>query len=349
MHTIDEAELVAQAVNAAQKPVGLRIGPFKASAGSDRKSTDGTIDIFHGHKRQQYLVVIRSILHNAALPPLAATAHRSGEPLLLIAGRISPGQTRALKSAGIQFMDTAGNCYLDFPGLHILVVGRQPEGGRLRSPPRRDFSAAAVRLIYQYLASAVSSATTETSIINRPYREIAAITGVSLGSIASAHATLESLEFLVPATDGVRLVRRKALLERWVGAYADRLRPKLVVARFRATVPNWWTGVTLDPAIALWGGEPAAARFTSHLKPGVITLYRFGSVNPLILAHDLRKDDAGDVEILDAFWTSPSLRDGDCVHPLLAYADLIASGVDRNIETAGILYEQRLRRFVETD
>jgi hypothetical protein len=36
------------------------------------------------------------------------------------------------------------------------------------------------------------------------------------------------------------------------------------------------------------------------------------------------------------------------VHPLLVYADLIASGIDRDIEAARVLHDQYLRPFVET-
>jgi hypothetical protein len=39
----------------------------------------------------------------------------------------------------------------------------------------------------------------------------------------------------------------------------------------------------------------------------------------------------------------------DCVHPLLVYADLIASEIDRNVETAQRVYDRHLRQIIEPD
>ncbi|MBE3112412.1 MAG: hypothetical protein IMZ46_18205 [Acidobacteria bacterium] len=39
----------------------------------------------------------------------------------------------------------------------------------------------------------------------------------------------------------------------------------------------------------------------------------------------------------------------ETVHPLLIYADLVASGSDRNIETAKIIYEQHISRYLRED
>jgi hypothetical protein len=53
------------------------------------------------------------------------------------------------------------------------------------------------------------------------------------------------------------------------------------------------------------------------------------------------------VEVLDAFWRDTDMREGDCVLPLLTYADLLASDAERNIEAARVLYETKLRSSVE--
>ena len=69
-----------------------------------------------------------------------------------------------------------------------------------------------------------------------------------------------------------------------------------------------------------------------------------------MLGWDLRVDEEGDVEILDFFWGDlPRAHNGGCVHPLLVYADLVASGEDRNIEVSQRVYDTHLRQHLESD
>ncbi len=58
----------------------------------------------------------------------------------------------------------------------------------------------------------------------------------------------------------------------------------------------------------------------------------------------------GEVEILKRFWkpAEPRTRK-DVVHPILIYADLLATGNERNIETARIIYEQHIIQLIRED
>jgi hypothetical protein len=59
--------------------------------------------------------------------------------------------------------------------------------------------------------------------------------------------------------------------------------------------------------------------------------------------HVLLKDPQGDVEILDAFWNfAPPDEHRGIVPPLLVYADLLATGDDRCIEAARLIYDRYL-------
>jgi hypothetical protein len=63
----------------------------------------------------------------------------------------------------------------------------------------------------------------------------------------------------------------------------------------------------------------------------------------LVAALRLRANPAGNVEVLDAFWNFESdPQFPDVVPPVLAYADLLATRDGRNIETANMIYEQRI-------
>ena len=68
----------------------------------------------------------------------------------------------------------------------------------------------------------------------------------------------------------------------------------------------------------------------------------------------LYRDPAGTIDLYDAFWRADGAEGGNheqvgVVHPLLVYADLLASGDARNIEAAQEIYERYLARSVRED
>ena len=90
----------------------------------------------------------------------------------------------------------------------------------------------------------------------------------------------------------------------------------------------------------MWGGDVAAARLTGYLKPGEITVYAKGTPGALLQAQRMRADPQGDVAVIEEFWNFPPTDiEGDTVPPLLAYADLMATGDPRAIARAISLIE----------
>jgi hypothetical protein len=47
------------------------------------------------------------------------------------------------------------------------------------------------------------------------------------------------------------------------------------------------------------------------------------------------------------FWKFENHGYVDMVHPILVYADLLATGDPRNIETAKIIYEKDIVRYIQ--
>ena len=106
----------------------------------------------------------------------------------------------------------------------------------------------------------------------------------------------------------------------------------------------------IHEANGLWGGEVAGAKLTAYLSPETATIYSDDFPGEFVLTYALYKDPAGKVEVLKPFWGPiPWATHEDCVHPLLVYADLIASEIDRNVETAQRVYDRYLRQIIEPD
>lgn len=262
---------------------------------------------------------------------------------LLVTRHVTAQMAEQLKQDDIQFIDTAGNAYINQPPLYIFVKGNKPPDIFRHPPLKRAFKPAGLRVIYAFLCN--------PGLENKTYRDIAEVADVALGTVGWIIRDLKEMGYLLDmGKRGYKLIQKENLLKRWLTDYPEKLRPKLVLGHFRGPY-DWWQQKTLNPVYAQWGGELAAAKLTKYLKPEVITIYTTPQqLKPLLIENRLKKDPEGDVEILNRFWTPlETWQYEDMVHPILVYADLMATGNQRNIETAKMIYEQYLVRHIRED
>jgi hypothetical protein len=291
----------------------------------------------------RFPVEVKATITRAGVALLVMQKQRARQNLLLATTHVNPDMAEHLKAEGLEFIDTAGNAYINQLPLYIFVKGNRPPENTIRAPQKRAFKPAGLKGIYAFLCNA--------GLVNEPYREIAVHAGIALGTVGWLMKELKQEGFLLDmGKRGNRLVRKEELLRKWVVAYPERLRPKLIVGRFLGE-QGWWQQKTLKKGVALWGGEIAGAMLTKYLKPQLVTIYTTPlNLNAFLAENRLRKDPRGDVEILNRFWgIGEEFVRKDMVHPILAYADLMATGDQRNTETAGIIYEQHIARLVRED
>ena len=106
----------------------------------------------------------------------------------------------------------------------------------------------------------------------------------------------------------------------------------------------------MEPKLAQWGGEIAAERIMQYLKPELITIYTDPKhLNKVLLENRWRKDEVGNVEVLERFWKQNANRPEETVPPLLIYADLLATGAQRNLEAAKLIYDKYLVQLIGKD
>ncbi|MFZ4524035.1 MAG: type IV toxin-antitoxin system AbiEi family antitoxin [Chlorobium sp.] len=264
-------------------------------------------------------------------------------PFLLATKSISPEAAARLRDEGIQFIDTAGNAFVNQPPLLIFVQGNKPEKEEKTVPAARLFRGVGLKLVYLFLC--------QPDLVGRPYRDLADMTNVALGTVKNSMTELIQKGFIFDmGKKGKKLQDKKRLFERWITAYQDSLKPKLLMGRFRGD-GEWWKDLPLDPALAQWGGEVAAMKLTGYLKPGTVTLYaEKHRIEELVIAKRLKKDPLGNIEILERFWPQENgFGEGDLAHPFLIYADLVAIDDQRTMETARILYEQYIDQYFRQD
>jgi hypothetical protein len=264
---------------------------------------------------------------------------KNQEDYIMVVPQVNAEKADELRQNGIQFIDTAGNGYINQPPLYLFIKGNKAQGVIKAPPVNRAFKQTGLRVLYALLCN--------PGLENETYRTIAAKTNVALGMINWVVKDLTELGFLMEIGAGRRLIQKERLLERWITGYAEQLRPKLVIGRYRGA-EGWWQQAVLQPEQAQWGGEVAAAKLTDYLKPQVVTVY-VDKDNPavVLIPNRLKKDPEGDVELVGRFWLPDVVAPhGDTVHPILVYADLMTTGNQRNIETARIIYDEHIVQLV---
>ncbi|MBB5347673.1 type IV toxin-antitoxin system AbiEi family antitoxin [Desulfoprunum benzoelyticum] len=268
---------------------------------------------------------------------------KAQSPFLTATRYVSPEAAARLHARGVQFIDTAGNAFINQPPLFIFVTGNRPKTAETAVPAVRLFKGVGLKIAYLLLC--------RPDLVGRPYRELAEMAHVALGTVNSTMMDMIRKGFIVDmGKRGKMLQERKSLLERWVMAYPDVLKPKILLGRFRGD-GNWWDNTRLDPIVAQWGGEVAAAKLTGYLKPGTVTLYADKNrLAELVLDCRLKKDPRGNVEILERFWPPvDGFGAGDTVHPILIYADLVAISDQRTMETARMIHADFIDRHFGQD
>jgi hypothetical protein len=215
------------------------------------------------------------------------------------------------------------------------VKGQRPAAQRPRAERGRAFQATGLQVLFALLA--------RPELVARPYREIAADAGVAHGTVGEVMAELPGLGYLADVDGRRRLINGERLLDQWTEAYARTLRPRLLLGRFRGNVEALYTRTADWPKDLLVGGELAAARLTRHLRPGTATFYAQAIDPKVVLKLHLKADAEGNVDFRRRFWAFPG-EEPHLTPTLLVYADLLAIGDARCLETAQLLRGQLIAR-----
>lgn len=306
---------------------------------SRRNENDGIIDI-NGHS---FTVEAKTELRKenkgflfARLNELKSITKR---PTLVVAKYISREVSIELRENGINYIDLAGNCFIKDNDLFLYIVGQKIHK-KEKNNQAKAFQEAGIKIIFNLLNN--------PNNLQLSYRELAELADVSIGSVSNVMNELQIQNFLIKTKLKRVLKNKSILLERWVIAYQEVLRPRLVKKQMRFTNPKAnqiWRDLYLnnENEITLWGGEPAAALLTNHLIPDKFSIYTTQSWQNIGQELNLIPDINGKVEVLQVFWKQNENK--MITPPLLVYADLMSGGFSRNIETAQIILDNELQHI----
>jgi hypothetical protein len=332
--TTQEHRVLETAITTLQQTTGLGARVLPGIAGQDGAGEDAIIEVETDRHKYRFAAEVKTVDRFETPAMVKARLNDLRKRPLLVAPYITREIAERCRDLHLPFIDTAGNAYLEGPGLLIYVVG-QPRPAELRQEPFRALNPAGLHITFALLC--------RPGLIRANYREIAAAARVALGTVGPVMKDLEARGFLRLKTGTERdLLDPEGMLQECVTHYPTTLRPKLNPRRFQGD-PGKLHQANIDQHHAYWGGEVAAEKLTHFLKPAHFTIYAREPIAKLVAANRMRADHAGNVEILDTFWdfdTGPD--DAGLVPPVLVYADLLATNDGRNAEAAKLIYEQRI-------
>ena len=302
----------------------------------------GVVRFAHEDKEWEFKAEVKLRVNRATIALMKHQMKFAGNGLL-VTEYVNPELAEIMRNQGIPFIDGAGNAFINASPLYIFIKGEKPDKAEKAEPVKRLFRPGGMKLIFALLNNPGMEKAT--------YRDMAKAAKVALGTVDFAITELKELGFLIDlGKKGRRLLNTERLLRRWVEAYPENLKPKLVQERFRTDTRNWWKHIQPVEFGALWGGEIAATELTGYLKPEIYTVYTDQLAGKLIFKFKFQKDPSGNVEILMPFWNFKwELAEKGLVPPLLIYADLMATGDARAIEAAEIIYDKYIARLVRKD
>jgi len=329
-----ERHVLAAAVRA-MEPLGLRFRVLNQQGERDHR-TDAILGLRFGGRELRYRVEVMRRLRPATFGAVVHQLRAHGGNALLVTDHVTPPLAEALRAEAIEFLDAAGNAFLNQPPLLVFVKGQRA----VEEPPAlergRAFQATGLQVLFALLA--------RPELVERPYREIATAAGVAHGTVGWVMAELPGLGYVAKVGGRRRLVDAERLLDHWTEAFARTLRPKLLLGRYRGDL-GALQKATPWPAGVLIGGELAAARLTRHLRPGTATFYTQAVDPKALLKLVLKADTGGNVDFRRRFWNFPA-EEAQLTPNLLVYADLLAIGDARCLETAQLLRGPLIARLV---
>lgn len=347
-----EADILQAALNVFRNTTGLQleiagleleIGPKQVGSKPNilHRKADALVYLNGPGINREFVVEVKRRLTEASLGMAVHQLQSFPQKGLIVTNYVNPRMAERLKAMNISFLDLAGNAYFNEPPVYVYVKGNRPVEDRYRKPAARVFQSSGLKVLFALLC--------EPELVLKPYRDIARAAGVALGTVARVINDLRELGYLMDMyKDSPGLVNKEKLVERWVTTYPELLRPKLVLGCYSAIDSKWWAKATVTDSQACWGGEVAAAKLTGYLRPEKVIVYIWDKPGKLLLTNKLKKDPDGDVEILEAFWQAkPDWPYHELAPPLLIYADLMATGDARNIETAKMIYERELAGLIQ--
>lgn len=337
---LQEQGILNEALDALRDIPGLRVIVGQLPQNQLFKA-DALLKIERGMDEERLLAEVKNVDRRVALGQVKMQlmaqidAHYPAYRPLLITKFLTLELIDECHKLHLPFIDTAGNMYIDTDFMLLDIRGRKRPENPLQYQHKAN-NPAGLKIIFALLC--------RPELVDTPYRTIAQFARVAIGTVGPVLKDLMERGYLVERRAHRTFAQRNKLLEEWVTFYPANLRPTLHGQRYRADRQKL-VKMDLGQYGAYWGGEFGAEKLAHYLKAEKFTIYVPGTPPRELMANArMQRDAGGNTEILQTFWHPDIVKHPkDLVPALLIYADLVATAIDRNLETAKEIYERFLK------
>lgn len=305
--------------------------------GASDRAIKVSIELIAKQSSAQYAAVVMPRL---TLTTFARIRPDGPRPVLAISDYISARTADALREAGVQYADAAGNTSIRFDGVMIEVQGRRRLAEWGTSPRRHSADATTSHggnMFSTRRSQVIMALLAWPELWNARVLDVVRASGASAGQVHDTLRLLERAGF--SPEESVDPRRQDSLLEFWTSAYTVGLGPKLALASYRGDINVPVKGASPKQAFYLSG---ESAHGLDLVRAATLTVYVDEPDPRLALVNKWRRDpeEAPNVFVRQKFWKSP--RDAD-EHPRpgghnspwpMVYADLLATNDPRLAEVA---------------
>ncbi|MDP3148771.1 MAG: type IV toxin-antitoxin system AbiEi family antitoxin [Ignavibacteria bacterium] len=325
-----DKNIITKAVTRFEEETGLRLTTYV---------TDNKVNLYLREENYELQFVAEVIpqVKKANLGLIKNRLDQLGNVPLLVTKFANAETIELIKNLGINFIDAAGNAHIKVPPLYIFVKGQKITAEKnLGGKDICLFKTAGLQIVFALLCN--------QKLEKNPYREIAEMANVALGTVHKTMGQLKKHGFLIEdEIHGKILGNKNQLLKEWIAGYPGRIKPKYFVGKFQIENPEIIKTIDLTYFGAMFGGETAAAQLTNYLRPQFHTVYLRDKLGEFILGNRLKKNPDGNIEIIKKFWNFTDDNEAKNLAPaILIYTDLKTTGDQRNIETANIIFEREI-------
>ncbi|MBW4542376.1 MAG: hypothetical protein KME43_25060 [Myxacorys chilensis ATA2-1-KO14] len=307
---------------------------------------DGQLILDNSGRRVEYICEIKSNVTSETVDFIVEyfiqLKHRldDGQRSLLITQDLPDQVIDQLLEQNIEFIDTAGNIYLNSPSLYTLV--RRQHSSKIESESF-EITTSSLQIIYEMLRNPGVLKISDLEHV------LAELHEVSSHIVENDLEKLARLGYIQRKHKRYYIVNYIKLLERWEMGYVESLRSKLLINTFTPVGQRTFSEVA--DAITqyakeyryLVGGELGSAIATDYLRPTTATLHVPEDYRPIFVKLKLRPSPRGEISFVRQFGMTNAWNNNQfsiLADPLLIHAELQMIQDDRVGETANRLFDE---------
>jgi hypothetical protein len=300
---------------------------------NDNKGIDGELTLTYENQRIHFDAIVKKEFRTYQVEQIIDRVHGYTNPMV-IAYTLYPALKKKLVEHRVNYLEANGNLFVKTDKVFVFIE-RDKKLPKLKTTGNRAFTPTGLKVVFGFLR--------DKQLLNRTQREIAQETGVALGNIPKIIKGLRETGYVYKVNKRNYAVNDwEELLHKWIGEYKNTLQPTLDKGTFRfKPADKDWREVRLHIPDTIWGGEPAGDILTNYLRPEELTIYTDETKKDLMMHYGLMPDNEGNIQVYEKFWKEEEER--KTAPEILVYADLMNTNDKRCIETAKMIYNERIK------